>query len=266
MSEPAQQRGVFRGHEPALRRRRALAVFPDIPADSPVQVQPGAPGIDAHALRRVAVDDIEQVVPAGFGRTGRADFRSRGGRPGPVRQPLADIRGRALVGVPRAAVGRLPRDIPGGEQQGRHVLAVAADRTRAVPVDRNEPCVVPGFVPDRDRIGPGLAARHLAVDPPPRAERGRAHHPAPQIVQPPQIRGFPDRVLDVVRREGRQAGLSPPGPRNRGRPHGRAIRERVGGRYSRAAWTPCSGAIARGAAGSPYGRSGDSVKPADGAA
>ena len=76
IAEPAKECGVFRGQELALRGRRPLAILAEVPADLAILLQIGAVGIDAHLARRVAMDDVEQVVPAGLGRTRRASVRS----------------------------------------------------------------------------------------------------------------------------------------------------------------------------------------------
>ena len=238
IAEPAEQRGVFRGQELALRGRRALAVFPEIPADRAVLLQIGPVGIDAHAPCRIAVDHIEQVVPAGLWRTVPPGFRPGRDRPGPVVQPSADVPGDALASCPGDAVVRPRRDMPGGEQHGDRVLAVVADRAGAAPFDRKQRPVAPEFVFDRDGIGFGPAARNLAVDPAGRAELDRTHHAAHEIVQTSQVRDFPDRALDVVCSEGFQGGLSIPHatdplPETCSFPHGRGIQRHCGARYAR---------------------------------
>ena len=209
IAEPTEKRGVYRSQELALCRRRSLAILPEIPADRAVLLQIGAVGIDAHAARGVAVDDVEQMVPAELWPTGREGGRSRRGRPGPVVQPAAHVPGHALVGAPGGAVGRFRRNMPSGQQHGGRVLAVVADRAGAMPLDRNEPVAAAGFVSGHDRIGFGLAARNLAVEPAVRTELDRTHHAAPEIVQPPHDKTLSPTACSMsYDREGRQAALS----------------------------------------------------------
>ena len=182
--EPAEERGVFCHQELAVRRRRALAIFPEIPADRAVLLQIGPVGVDAHAACRIAVDHVEQMVPAGFRRTGRPVVRSCRDRPGPFVQPAADVSGNALAGGPGDAVVRSRRDMPGGEQHGDRVLAVVADRAGAVPFDRKQRPVAPEFVFDRDGIGFGPAARNLGRG------SGRASRTRPNA--PCRARNSPD--------------------------------------------------------------------------
>ena len=106
IAEPADQRGVFRGHELALRGRCALAILAKVRADRAVLLQIGPVGIDPHAARRIAVDDVEQMVHAGLGRTCRPVLRPCRGRSGPVVQPAAHVPGHALAGGHGSAVDR----------------------------------------------------------------------------------------------------------------------------------------------------------------
>ena len=106
IAESADQRGVFRGQELSLRGRRALAILAEIRADRAVLLQIGPVGIDAHAVRRVAVDDVEQMVPAGLGRTVRPVLRPCRGRPRPVAQPAPHVPGHASAGGHGRAIDR----------------------------------------------------------------------------------------------------------------------------------------------------------------
>ena len=96
--------------------------------------------------------------------------------------------------------------MPGSEQHGRRVLAVEADRPGAMTFHRNQRPIAAGIVLGHDRIGFGPVARNLAVDPAGSSELDPVHHAAPEIVQTPQVRDFPDRALDVVCCESRQRG------------------------------------------------------------
>ncbi len=122
----------------------------------------------------------------------------------------------------------------------RDVETTLGKQVLNVPIAQRETAIEPDGMLDDDRWKAVTTVGYLAHPETLKHRPCRSHAvnvtmPAHEIVQPPQVRDFPDRALDVVCSEGFQAGLSIPHatdplPERCSFPHGRGIRRHCGAR------------------------------------